>query len=66
MKPKPPRISENWLTHRRKIAVFKGLLGWFVMDGRNDQHSYNDRYFTTHAQAVEYAFRLAQTREASS
>lgn len=62
MKPKTNRLRANWLD-RRRIAVFKGLLGWFVMDGRNDQHSYNDRYFTTHAEAVEYAFRLAQTGE---
>lgn len=66
MTTKPPRISENWLTRRRKIVVFKTSLGWFAMDGRSDQAYYNDRTFTTHAEAVEYAFRLAQTTEAAS
>ena len=63
MKPKTNRLSVNWLD-RRRIAVFKGLSGWFAMDGRNDWNAHNDRGFTTHAEAVEYAFQLAEGEEA--
>lgn len=66
MKPKPSRLSANWLTHRRKIAVFKGERHWLAMDGRINWNTHNDQAFETHAQAVEYAFRLAQTTEASA
>lgn len=65
MKPKPNRLSANWL-NRRKIVVFRRNRRWFAMDGRSAQADCNDRTFTTHAEAVEYAFRLAQTTESTA
>ncbi|MEU3847183.1 hypothetical protein AB0E44_09320 [Micrococcus terreus] len=63
MKPKTNRLRVNWLD-RRKIAVFKSLFSWVAMDGRSDLNEYNDCGFSTHAEAIEYAFRLAEGEEA--